>query len=444
MSELDERACRIDEDSMIILPNAVNVKRRGVVGLVLDRELHARRWQVVAREEARRNAAGGDTVMAETRRKSKRWSDPRNPSRNVEPTAPVARPSKWSDLPSKRPVMVFCEVADWEEQWFRRAFPDYPLRFFKEPVDRVPAADLADANVLSVFIHSPVTAEILSRMPHLRMIATRSTGFDHIDLEACDARHIVVSNVPHYGENTVAEFTFALMLALARHLVDAVGRTRSGDFRLNGLQGIDLRGKTLGVIGAGHIGLHVIRIGRGFAMDVLAYDVRPQPLIAEVLGFTYVGLDELLARSDIVSLHVPGMPATYHLMNRERFAKMKRGAILINTARGTVVDSQALLWALTEGIVAAAGLDVIEGEELIKEEAALLSAPEAAEKMRLVLFQHALLRHPNVIITPHMAFDTREALERIVETTADNIRGYLSGCPTNVVNPAVLHMKPAA
>jgi D-lactate dehydrogenase len=334
----------------------------------------------------------------------------------------------------ERPTVAFCEVADWEREWFARAFADYPSLLFHEPLQNLPGTDLSPVVVLSVFIHSRVTGYLLDRLPHLRLIATRSTGYDHIDLEACSARGIVVSNVPHYGENTVAEFTFGLLLALTRHLVRAVGRTRGGRFGLAGLRGVDLRGRTLGVVGAGSIGLHVIRIARGFEMNVLAYDIRPQPLIADVLGFRYVTFDELLAQSDVVSLHVTGGPATYHLMNRERFQKMKRGAILINTARGTVVDSSALIWALDEGIVAAAGLDVVEGEELISEEQELLTSPQAEAKLRLVLGEHALLRQPNVIITPHLAFDSQEALDRIAATTEANIRSFLEGGPTSLVN----------
>jgi len=338
----------------------------------------------------------------------------------------------------QRPTLVFCGVADWEQEAFERAFPNYPSRFFKEPIGSVPVAALEPAVVSSVFIRTPVTADLLNRMPGLRMIATRSTGYDHIDLAACERRGIIVSNVPHYGENTVAEFTFALMLALSRHIVQAVDHTRCCDFSLQGLQGIDLRGRTLGIIGAGNIGLHVIRIARGFAMNVLAYDVRPQPLIAEVLDFRYVELAELLRESDIVSLHVSGGPATYHLMNRERFETMKHGALFINTSRGTVVDSQALIWALDHGIVAGVGLDVVEGEDLITEERELLTTGEPSQKVRMALCQQALLQYPNVLVTPHMAFDTRDAMERMTETTVENIRGYLAGHPINVVNPAVI------
>ncbi|GAB4566598.1 MAG: 2-hydroxyacid dehydrogenase [Anaerolineae bacterium] len=292
----------------------------------------------------------------------------------------------------------------------------------------------AGAHILSVFVNEHVSAETMERMPSLRLIATRSTGYDHIDLEAADRLGITVCNVPRYGENTVAEHTFALILALSRKVHQAWVRTQRGDFSIEGLRGFDLHGKTLGVVGTGSIGLHVIRIARGFGMQILAYDVRPNDLLAEVLGYTYVSLDELLERSDIISLHVPLLPATHHLINRERLARVKRGAILINTARGGVVDTDALLWALDEGILAGAGLDVIEGEEVIGEEKQLLVARGAEEKLRMAVRVHLLLQRENVVFTPHIAFNSREALERILETTAQNIRAFLAGRPQNVVN----------
>lgn len=329
---------------------------------------------------------------------------------------------------------VFCEITAGEAERISHALPRLSCSFFPETVDQIPPAELAGAEILSVFVHSSIPASLLARLPSLRMIATRSTGFDQIDLGACNDRGIVVSNVPHYGENTVAEFTFALLLSLTRRIPAAVERTRTCDFRIVGLRGIDLRGKTLGVVGAGNIGLQVIRIARGFGMSVLAFDVRPHPLLAEVLGFRYAGLGELLAASDVVSLHIPGGPKTHHLMNRERFAQMKRGAILINTARGSVVDSDALLWALDQQQVAAAGLDVIEGEAMIQEDCELRNRPYSAEQLREVQSAQNLLRHPNVLVTPHVAFDTAEAEQRILDTTIENIRAFLAGTPINVVN----------
>ena len=243
----------------------------------------------------------------------------------------------------------------------------------------------------------------------------------------------MVSNVPTYGENTVAEHTFGLILSLSRRIHQAYSRTIRGDFSLDGLRGFDLKGRTLGVVGAGHIGLHVVRIGRGFGMDVLAYDLVQQPLLAEVLGFRYVALDELIAQSDIVTLHLPYLPSTHHLLDRARLGLMKRGSLLINTARGPIVDTDALLWALDEGIIAGAGLDVVEGEDLIADEELLLRQGVVTEQLQAAIRGHVLLRRENVVITPHIAFDSQEALRRILDTTVDNVRAFMAGEPRNVV-----------
>lgn len=302
------------------------------------------------------------------------------------------------------------------------------------PIQDCMSPAYGSAEILSVFVHSRVTREILDAMPALKFIATRSTGYDHIDLDTCNARGILVSNVPRYGENTVAEHTFALILSLSRKIHKAYQRTIAGDFSLTNLEGFDLKGKTLGVVGAGSIGLHVIRIASGFGMRVIAYDVKPNPLIAEVLNFEYVSLEMLLQQADIITLHAPLLPSTYHLINAESIKLIKRGALLINTARGGLVDTEALLDALDQAILAGAGLDVLEGEELIEEEERLMRAPEAAESLRVLIRQHILLRRPDVVITPHMAFYSREARQRILATTVENIHNYLAGTPSNVVN----------
>ena len=213
-------------------------------------------------------------------------------------------------------------------------------------------------------------------------------------------------------------------------------RISHGDFSLRDLMGSDLRSKTLGVVGAGNIGLHVIRIGRAFGMEVLAYDAHPHPLLAEVLGFRYVSLDELLTGSDVITLHVPYRPETHHLIDRHRLTMMKPGALLINTARGALVDTAALLEALESGRLGGAGLDVIEGEELLMEERQMFHIPETEQRMRQLLTGHALARHENVILTPHMAWYSREAIDRILEVTTLNIRSFLSGTPLNVIAAA--------
>ncbi len=291
----------------------------------------------------------------------------------------------------------------------------------------------ASVEAIAVFVWTKISREIINALPNLRLVLTMSTGYDHIDLSACQERGIVVCNVPHYGENTVAEHTFALILALSRKLRSAQEWFMHPSRSIAELRGFDLYGKTLGVIGAGNIGLHVIRIARGFGMRVLAYDKRPHPLLAEVLGFSYTDLPELLRESDIVSLYVPALPETYHLINRETLNMMKRGALLINTARGSVVDTEALLWALDNGILGGAGLDVIEGEEYIKEESALLHAPVAEQTLRKVVQAYLLLRREDVIFTPHIAFNSHEAVQRILDTTIENLHAYLRGEPQNRV-----------
>src|SRR5262245_10471811 len=288
--------------------------------------------------------------------------------------------------------------------------------------------------IISVFIQSHLDERALRRVPNLKLIATRSTGYDHIDLAYCNSHGITVSNVPVYGDNTVAEHTFALILALSRKVIQAHDRARSGHFSLAGLQGFDLRGKTLGVVGTGHIGVQVIRIARGFMMNVIAFDSRPDKRLADALDFNYMdSLDSLLAASDIVTLHAPMSPATHHMINAQTIQRMKRGALLINTARGGIVDTEALLAALQSGHIGGAGIDVFEGETLIKEERQLLSNQYNADELRTIIKDLVLLRHENVVVTPHVAFNSIEALERILLTTIQNIEAFEAGHPINVV-----------
>jgi D-lactate dehydrogenase len=297
---------------------------------------------------------------------------------------------------------------------------------------RIPKVEQCE--ILSVFINSHLGEPILSALPNLKLIATRSTGYDHIDLDYCRAHHITVSNVPVYGDNTVAEHTFALILALSRKIIQSHNRARSGDFSPAGLQGFDLRGKTLGVVGTGHIGVHVIRIARGFMMKVIALDPRPDKRLADALDFDYVdSLDAILCASDIVTLHAPLLPSTQHMIHRGNIVRMKEGALLINTARGGLVDTDCLLEALDSGRCGGAGLEVFENETLIKEEKQLLSNKFNIEELRTVVKNLVLLRRDNVVVTPHIAFNSAEAFERILLTTVQNIRDFEAGKPRNVI-----------
>ncbi len=319
----------------------------------------------------------------------------------------------------------------------RQLFPNEKLVFIPEPlrVETAPAAQ--NAEVVSTFVRSVANADVLRELPQLKFLTSRSMGVDHVDLNTCTERGIVVARVPAYGENTVAEHTFALILALSRKIFQSYERTERLNFNREGLRGFDLAGRVLGVVGTGRIGKNVCRIARqGFQMQVLAYDAKPDAAFAAELGLTYTSdLHELLAKSDVITLHAPYLPSTHHLINRENIAKVKKGAVLVNTARGALVDTQALLWALNEKILHGAGLDVLEEENLVYEEAELLANNVPAGKdLATVLRNHILIERDDVIITPHNAFNSQEAVQRIFQTTVENIQGFLAGKPVNVVS----------
>lgn len=305
-------------------------------------------------------------------------------------------------------IIATAAYADLEEEYadLVRLLPEYTL---------TPEL-LPDAPVLCVTTRDAITAAFLDRVPGVRLIATRSTGFEHIDLAAAKARGITVCNVPYYGDHTVAEFAFALLLMVQRRLRHTLREAEAGAFPFGSLRGFDLYGQTLGIVGAGRIGRRAAQIGVGFGMRVLAHDIAPLPEEAERIGYTYVGLEELLGQADVLTLHTPLTPQTYHRIGERELARLRRGAVLINTARGGVVDTAAVLAALDSGQLGGAGLDVLEGEERLAE-----LAPPLLE------------RYPNLVITPHMAYHTTGGVGRIRQTTADNIRAFLSGTPQNLV-----------
>lgn len=330
-------------------------------------------------------------------------------------------------------IAIF-DLEDWERSGFESLCDEHEVELLTEPLTPENAADHRDAEVVSGFITSEFSAAVIDQLENLRLIATRSTGFDHIPLEICHKRDIAVCNVPTYGSHTVAEHVFALLLTISHKLEQAIDRTRKGDFSSQGLQGFDLRDKTIGIVGTGDIGLETIHIAKGFRMNVLAFDVKPNEQAAQELAFRYVSLEQLLAESDIISLHVPASDQTHHLISNAEFDQMKQDAVLINTARGDVIDTQALVRALAEEKLSAAGLDVLPEEPVIREEAELLrSVYEERHNLNTLLANHVLVHMRNVIVTPHSAFNTREAVMRILETTEENIRAFAAGNPINVV-----------
>lgn len=335
--------------------------------------------------------------------------------------------------------IIFFEAPKTEQEFFKSVLINDEVVYFEEKLTENNVEKAVNAEVLAVFVNSEINKKMIDTMSSLKLVVTRSTGFDHIDIAYCKEKGIPVANVPAYGSQTVAEFTFALLLTLSRKIYWGYHQLREGtDFDLSRLEGFDLEGKTLGIIGTGKIGQNVIRIGTGFGMNVIATDPHPNTELIKQYGFEYVSLDELLSKADVVSIHVPYLPETHHLLNATNLAKIKKGAILINTARGEIVDTEALLLALRDGRIKGAGLDVMEGERELKEERmiALSNNPqiERMEKLRQLVGDHILIDLPNVIVTPHMAFFTKEAIGRIMQTTVDNIKNFLAGRMENIVN----------
>ena len=351
------------------------------------------------------------------------------------------------------PVKIcFVETESLEEEFFRGQLESaHDLEFVSDLEEASPGAE-----ILSVFIHSTITPEFLSSHPALRLIVTRSTGYDHIPIKDAAARGITVCRVPNYGENTVAEHSFALLLALSRRLRESLASYSARHFSYQALRGFDLMGKTFGIVGTGRIGLHAARIARGFQMEVIAFDVKTQPLVAATLDFTYVSFEELLARSDVISLYIPLLPHTRHIIDRDTLAKCKPGVVLINTARGGLVDTDALLEALESGHLGGAGLDVLEDERVLQQDGTRiigneiinhiqqsasgvidyeepLQRRERVEELRNLVRNSRLIERPDVIFTPHSAFNSTEAVARIDEETVRGIQRFLAGNPVNVV-----------
>lgn len=333
--------------------------------------------------------------------------------------------------------VVFFETTPQEQKTLKKwLHPALEVKFYTDKLTAQSAAQAKEAAAISVFINSAVDKKIIKALPKLKLIATRSTGFDHIDLKSAQAKNIQVANVPRYGSRTVAEFTFGLILNLSRQIYEAYHQLReAGSFDISQFEGFDLFGKTLGVIGTGKIGRNVIKIAKGFGMKVIAFDVQPDKAFATEYDFQYADLKKLLKTSDIVTLHVPYNKHTHHLINQNNIFDFKPGAYLINTARGGIVETEALLSAIKQGHLAGAGLDVLEGEKALKEELELTLDPKAqAREFKTLVQDHILIDLPQVIVTPHIAFFSHEAKERILKTTAQNINNFLGGQPTNTVN----------
>lgn len=344
--------------------------------------------------------------------------------------------------------IYFIETERPERDYFVRELEGNEVHFVAE-LDEVPA----ETEILSIFIYCHIDASFLVAHPSLKLIVTRSTTWDHIDLAACSRLGVTVCNIGSYGDYTVAEHTFAMILALARRLRELAEASKSLDFSYETMRSFELRSRTLGVIGTGHVGMHVIRLAKSFGMRVIANDIVPRSEEACSLDFRYVTLDELLQQSDIITLHATLKPETYHLMDTSAFAKCRPGVIIVNTSRGALIDTRALIEALDTGIVSGAGLDVLENEMVMHREAsdiisdqivkhiqekfvpteARVQDPKRVRELQDLMYNESLLSRHNVVFTPHVAFNTVEAVQRIHQMTIENIQAFAAGHPINVL-----------
>lgn len=316
--------------------------------------------------------------------------------------------------------IAFFDARNYDRVWFDRLAPEagISIRYFENRLTPETAILAHNSRAACVFVNDVVDAEVLRIFSSLGVeaVALRCAGYNNVDLSAAAERGIHVFRVPSYSPATVAEHALALLLTLTRRTHKAFTRTRERNFSLEDLTGADLHGKTVGIVGTGKVGLKFSEMCRGLDMRVIAYDVSP----VWGAGIEYVRFDELCRRSDVISLHCPLTPETYHLINRGTFHMLRDGVIIINTSRGALIDSDALLDAIKSGKVGAAGLDVYE------EEADVFYEDVSAKVMRDDTL-NLLLSQPNVLVTSHQAFLTDGALKAIAGTTLGNLRAFFDG-----------------
>lgn len=326
------------------------------------------------------------------------------------------------------------ELEPFEKNYLKKKLSRHNLVFVDKPLTSRNASRYKDADIIVVFIFSKITKAVLEKLPKLRCITTMSTGYDHIDISEATQRKISVCTVPFYGQNTVAEHAFGLLLSLNRHIVQAVSQTRKHEFDYRGLRGRDLQGKTLGVVGTGHIGQFMIRYAKAFGMKVIAFDAYKNEKLAKKESFKYVSLQTLCKQSDFISLHLPLLAQTKHIIGEKEFLLMKPEAFLINTARGGLIDTDALIRALDEKRLAGCALDVLEYEcDQQQKTFSFVKHPDTT-RLKVCVENHELMNRENVIITPHLGFYTDEALQRILDTTIENIKACLKKKYVNKIN----------
>lgn len=324
-------------------------------------------------------------------------------------------------------TVIFYDIKPFEQEIFEEELSGKYNLVFKEGElnsERVLSETEINAEIISVFTASRVSVGTLSKFKNLKLILTRSVGFSHIDIDYCKENSILVANTPHYGDYTVAEYSFGLLLSLCRRICYGVNELKNGDMYPETF-GMELFDKTIGIIGAGAIGSKSVKIAKGFSMNVLCYDVKENIELKEKYEVRYVSLETLCKRSDVIMLHAPLTTSSYHLIDKEKLLLMKETAIIVNTARGELIDTEALYEALIEERIKGAALDVLEYEETISDK-----RPDEyinLRNLRTSLINSKLLNLKNVVATPHIAYDTKEAVNRILEKTLENLYQYANG-----------------
>jgi D-lactate dehydrogenase len=316
--------------------------------------------------------------------------------------------------------IAFFNTKSYDREVFERtnhAFK-HNIHFIEPHLNQVTAQLVQGEKCVCAFINDTLDRSVLELLKHrgVELIALRSAGFNHVDLDAAKELDLTVVRVPAYSPYATAEYAVGLLLVLNRRLHRAFNRVREGDFSINGLMGFDIHGKTVGIIGTGKIGESFARIMVGFGARVIAYDVYPSPE-CKAMGVAYVSLDELYAQSDIISLHCPLVEATQHIIDADAIAKMKTGVTILNTSRGRLLDTRAVIAGLKDRKIGFFGLDVYEEEE------SMFFEDLSDDMIQDDVFAR-LLTFPNVLATSHQAFFTREAVAHIAETTLQNIRQY--------------------
>lgn len=333
--------------------------------------------------------------------------------------------------------MLFFDYRDSEKKFFDGdKFSNYDIKFFTEPLNeetigRLSEEDFEKTIILSVFITSHLDENIIKKFKNLRIISTRSTGYDHIDVNTCAENNIALINVDSYGQESVAQFVFGLILMLVRNIHLALNSEIGDLFCVNNFTGRNLNRLTLGVVGTGEIGSSVCKLAKCFGMRVLAYDIRQKKELQSDYAVQYMELEGLLRNSDIVTLHLPFTKENYHMFSDSQFALMKNDSYFINVSRGNLVDTEVLLKYAKEKKFKGIALDVVACQDVH-----VASGDVKNEDLFCMEYSnavHELMKIPNVIITPHMAYNTQDSIEFILEKTFEALSDYLKGGRKNRV-----------